>query len=169
MRVCQCCKCSKKASEFQLKFVYSKWRNEYEYRFSRYCLSCLDIKQKAAKIRYYLKNKEKKKEYQRTYNRTSEVYKRNRPAIRRIYSNLRNKRTKLARLRCSTKQDRQAIKQIYADCRAINLSSDVKYVVDHIIPLNSSEVCGLHVAWNLQIITEEANLAKSNSFISDWP
>lgn len=168
MRVCHCCETIKKASEFELRFVFSRWRNQYEYRFSRYCVDCLDTKQKEAKARYYEANKEQKKEYQRRYNQTSAVYQRNQPARRRIYAGVRSRRTKLARLKCSTKQDREAIRHIYAECRTLNARSPTKYVVDHIIPLNNPEVCGLHVARNLQIITEEANLAKSNNFISDW-
>jgi hypothetical protein len=60
--------------------------------------------------------------------------------------------------------DRKEIQKMYIKARQLTKETGIKHEVDHIIPSNHPLVCGLHVEYNLQILTELENIAKSNSF-----
>ena len=60
--------------------------------------------------------------------------------------------------------DKEEIKKIYEESKRLTEETGVVHHVDHIIPLKSPLVCGLHVKENLTIITKEENLKKSNYF-----
>lgn len=64
-----------------------------------------------------------------------------------------------------TKKEKTEIRQLYQMAITMTKTTGEQYVVDHIIPLRGEFVCGLHVPWNLRVITQAQNLEKSNKLI----
>jgi hypothetical protein len=65
--------------------------------------------------------------------------------------------------------DQEQIKTFYIEAQKLSQETGVKWHVDHIVPLNSKFVCGLHVSANLRVITASENISKSNSYWPDMP
>lgn len=60
------------------------------------------------------------------------------------------------------------IRAIYACVRDMSKTFYTKLHVDHIVPINAKNACGLHVPWNLMVTTAKYNLSKQDR-IDDVP
>lgn len=65
----------------------------------------------------------------------------------------------------ASSQDEEDIKNMYKLAQRLEQLCGVKYHVDHIVPLNGKNVCGLHTPKNLQILESSLNINKSNTHI----
>ena len=68
-----------------------------------------------------------------------------------------------------TREQKGQIRELYKIAITMTKTTGEQYVVDHIIPLRSEVVCGLHVPWNLRVIPRQENLLKSNKLIDSHP
>ncbi len=125
---------------------------------------------KAAGKRYYEKNKDAVKARanarppeERRKHRNK--HKRENPEIYKALVSVRKRRHRNATPKWITQEQKLAIRQLYLRAMELTKLTGERYVVDHIVPLISDEVCGLHVPWNLRVITQEENLRKSNKLL----
>lgn len=124
----------------------------------------------AAGRRYYEKNREAV--IARASARPAEEKRRNRAEYKdrnvdvvRADTSVRKRRHREATPKWLTKQERLQMRDLYVQARKMTELTRERYVVDHIVPLRGEEVCGLHVPWNLRVITQDENLKKSNKLV----
>lgn len=127
---------------------------------------------KKAKEAYYDRNKalviaranarpvEEKRRYKEKYKQQNKDY-------FNVLNSIRKRRHKDATPRWLSYMQKQEMRALYQQAMIITKTTGIRYVVDHIVPLNGKDVCGLHVPWNLRVITQEENLKKSNKHAYD--
>jgi 5-methylcytosine-specific restriction endonuclease McrA len=108
-----------------------------------------------AKLRPY----EVTKEYKRTWKERNLVWV-------RADTKARRRKHRQATPKWLSSKQKAEIRQLYQIAITMTKTTGEQYVVDHIVPLRSDDVCGLHVPWNLRVITQEENLKKSNKLLA---
>ncbi len=126
-------------------------------------------KRKLAKAMWDLKNQEKVKDYTIKWRNLNlekaksnvRLFAKNNP----WHANYRNaKRRALKMFATPSWANNFFISEIYNLAKLRNSNGQIKWHVDHIIPLKNKYVCGLHVENNLQIIPAILNMRKHNTF-----
>lgn len=127
-----------------------------------------------AKKEYYERNKEAV--ISRAQARTDEDkrrYKKNHkianPDMYREMVSLRRRRFRLATPKWLSAEQKMEIRLKYRLAIELSRRTGVRHAVDHIVPLQGENVCGLHVPWNLTVLTQEENLKKHNKLIDTTP
>jgi 5-methylcytosine-specific restriction endonuclease McrA len=133
---------------------------EYHQNYYKTNKAKLDIANSLAaktSISYQIWKKAYMKEYNKTYTEKN----------RAKYNAKSNKRhaAKLQRTpKWLTPLHYQQIEMFYESSTALSLELGIPMNVDHIVPLQGKNVSGLHVPWNLQVISKESNNKKRNTF-----
>ena len=158
-----------------------KYKNRHNYETYKSYYEENKDRIKARAKEYYLKNKKARLAYIKKYAKENEVsikeYKKqyrkeNKAIIKAWFINNREiKNSHTAKRRAQhllaspnwlTKQHLDEILVFFQEAKRLSDANKIIYHVDHIIPLQGEEVCGLHVPWNLQVLEAIHNIKKSN-------
>jgi len=151
-----------------LKVEWAKGNVERAEYFKQYNQS--DAGQKA-KRDYYGRNKETviaraQGRPDTAKNQYKQKYKEANPELYRELVSLRRRRFRQATPKWLSAEQKMEIRLKYRLAIELSRATGIRHAVDHEIPLQGEDVCGLHVPWNLRVITQEENLKKSNKLVA---
>lgn len=125
----------------------------------------------ARRKRYYYENRSnqllKNKEWRTANTKHLKEYQQENVAQYAFRTSLRRSARINATPAWLNEDERLQIAAMYRQSRSLSISTSTPHQVDHIVPLKGHRVCGLHVPWNLRVITAFENLSKGNRLIKE--
>lgn len=130
------------------------------------CKPCQALKAAA----WYIKNKEAKAVKAAAYYQANKAeavlrskrYRASRPGWWARVASRRRVVVQQATPRWLTKEQHNEIERKYAHAKECQMLTGDDYHVDHVVPLQGKNVCGLHVPWNLEVLPSDLNDSKGN-------
>ena len=130
---------------------------EFFHQGRRKCISCYN--RKCVEYAHSETGKEKRKDYNKIWSKENAAKK-----------NACSRKREISKIDAiPTWADLGKIENLYKLAKDLEVETGIKYDVDHIVPLRSELVCGLHVESNLRVITAVENRIKGNLVWPDCP
>tara|TARA_R110000744_G_scaffold256708_1_gene372211 strand:+ start:174 stop:782 length:609 start_codon:yes stop_codon:yes gene_type:complete len=168
-KYCPSCEDIKKIHKFSPKSSGSRLK-------SGHCISCVMKKRSCRERKDYKGYKDSHREYARKNYlknknkvlKLNEEWKGNNPEKYKVIQRKGTAKRRAAKLKASPKwADQSKISLIYKKAYEFSKLLGVRMEVDHVIPLQGKNVCGLHIWENLQLLEKTVNIKKSNHFKGD--
>lgn len=164
MKVCTKCLAEKELDEYN---KYKKSKDGLNY----WCRACCNAEKKA----YRESNKGSVSEANRVYYEKNRVHirakhkewKENNPSLRASHKASYRASKLSASPSWLTEYHWHCIEAMYSIAKRLEELTQEVWHVDHIVPLQGRNVCGLHVPWNLRVVEASVNLTKSNKY-EEW-